>query len=526
MNKRQIILMTAVIAIGTVLGGLILTGDKTAPSNATHEDHDEAASSDDQDKAGSTHDAHEHPEAKDAPAAGRNTGHDPAKGPKGGKLFTQDGFGVEVTIFEKGVPPQLRLYLYENGKPLPPTAAKVTVTLSRLGAPAQIFNFTPEAGYLLGDQIVEEPHSFDMVIAAEYNGKTFRWGYSQAEARVEMPDEMLKSIGVEILTAGPATIKPTLKLPGEIVFDEHTIVQVVPRLPGIVDAVYRHHGQHVQKGEVLAVIESMMLADLRSQFFAARKRLGLARITFKREKQLWEEKISAKQDYLAAQQALTEAEIASDLALAKLRTLGVRSEAIHQARDLARYEIRAPISGLITAKAIAQGQTLKEDTAIFTIADISGVWAQITVYAKDLDVLKLGQKAKIKATATDAEGEGEISYISALIGVPTRAATARVVLDNSDGRWYPGMFVTAELVIKEIQVPVAVSVEAIQTLNDWSVVFGRYGEYFEARPLKLGRSDGSMVEVLSGLSAGEQYATGNSFAIKAELGKAGASHDH
>jgi cobalt-zinc-cadmium efflux system membrane fusion protein len=317
-----------------------------------------------------------------------------------------------------------------------------------------------------------------------------------------------------------------LKLPGEIVFDEHTIVQVVPRLPGIVTAVYRHHGQHVQKGEVLAVIDSQVLADLRSQLFAARKRLALARITFEREKQLWEEKISAKQDYLAAQQAMAEAEIASDLALVKLRTLGVPSEAIYQKGDLARYEIRAPIPGLITAKAIAQGQTLKDDAAIFTIADVSTVWAQITVYAKDLDVLKLGEKANVRATAIDVEGEGVISYISALVGVQTRSATARIILDNKDGRWRPGMFATAELVAEEIQVPVAVSVDAIQTLHNWSVVFGRYGEYFEARPLKLGRSDGRMVEVLNGLSAGEEYAAGNSFVIKAELGKSGASHDH
>ena len=71
---------------------------------------------------------------------------------------------------------------------------------------------------------------------------------------------------------------------------------------------------------MLAVIESQVLAEIRAQFLAARKRLGLAQVTFEREKQLWQEKISAKQDYLAAQQALTEAEIASDLALAKLRT--------------------------------------------------------------------------------------------------------------------------------------------------------------------------------------------------------------
>ena len=116
-----------------------------------------------------------------------------------------------------------------------------------------------------------------MAIAAEHNGKTFRWGYSQIEARVEMPDEMLKSIGIEIRTAGPATIRPTLKLPGEIVFDEHTIVQVVPRLPGIVTAVYRHHGQHVQKGEVLAVIESQVLAEMRSTIPRSAETAGLAR---------------------------------------------------------------------------------------------------------------------------------------------------------------------------------------------------------------------------------------------------------
>lgn len=517
MNKRQTISIVIVIAIGIVLGGLILTWGK---AEAPHEEHvtDVAAKN-----------SHQHDDEGAPTTLEKNARHEPGqpnKGPKGGKLFTTDGFSVEVLIVEKGVPPHFRLYLYENRKPVPPTDANITITLSRLGAPAQVFNFKPEADYLLGDQVVEEPHSFDMAIAAERKGRTFRWGDSQVEERVEMPDEMLRSIGIEIRTAGPATIRATLKLPGEIVFDEHTIVQVLPRLPGIVTAVYRHHGQQVKKGEVLAVIESPVLAEMRAQFLAARKRLGLAQVTLEREKQLWEEKISAKQDYLAAQQALTEAEIASDLALAKLRTIGVPPEAVHQRGELARYDIRAPISGLITAKAIAQGQTLKEDAAIFTIADVSTVWAQVTIYAKDLEALRLGEKATIRSTAINVEGEGVISYISALVGVQTRTATARVVLDNKDGHWLPGMFVTAELVTEEAEVPVAVSMDAIQTLRDWSVVFGRYGNYLEARPLKLGRSDGSRVEVLTGISAGEQYAAGNSFAIKAELGKSGASHEH
>lgn len=512
MDKTRWWPIMIVIIIGIVLGGLILITDK----NDTHDPIDE--------KQSASRELSASDQASDEKS--NYEAYEPLQGPRGGKLFTTDDFSVEVTIFEKGVPPQFRLYLYSKGKLIPPTEANVSITLTRLGAPAQLFRFIPEGDYLIGDQVVEEPHSFDVVIVAEWNGRTFRWGYSQVEARVEMSDETLKSTGVQIATAIPAIIKPTLKLPGEIIFNQHTILQVVPRIPGMVTVVMAHHGQHVQKGDVLAVIESPMLADLRSQYLVARRRLALAKTTYEREKQLWEEKITAKQEYLTAQQQWEEAQITLELASERLRALGVSPESSHSGKDLTRYEIRAPIPGIITAKAIVLGESVKEDASIYTIADISTVWAAITVYPKDLNVVKVGQLATIKATAYDVEGEGVVTYVTTLIGGPTRAATARVELNNFDERWRPGMFVNAELVAEEIQVPVAVLVEAIQTLRDWSVVFGRYGNYFEARPLELGRSDGKMVEVLKGLSAGEKYAVGNSFAIKAELGKAGASHDH
>jgi len=499
MNKARLMPILIVIAIGVVLGGLILTLEK--PSAVTAETANGGADN----KTGEGQ---------------------PDTGPRGGKLFTGDGFGLELTVFEKGVPPQFRVYLYENGKLLPPAAAKVSISLSRLGAPIQLIKFAPEADYLLGDQVIEEPHSFDLAIAAEHNGRTYRWGFSQVEARLEMTDEMLKTIGVKIQTAGPAIIKYTLKLPGEIVFNPDRIVQVVPRLPGVVAAVNFEPGQMVKKGDVLAVIESQMLADLNSQYMAAQKRLALARTVYQREKQLWEEKISAKQDYLAAELALNEAKIGSDLAAEKLKALGVRPEAGLPAKELIRYEVRAPISGLIITRTVALGAVLKDDVTIFTVADVSTVWTAITVYPKDLSIVRVGQKAAVKATAYDVEGEGVVTYITTLIGGQTRTATARVILDNQDGRWHPGMFVSVELVSDEIEVPVAVFAQAIQTFRDSTVVFGRYGGYFEARPLELGRSDGKMVEVLKGFSAGEHYASGNSFAIKADIDKAGASHDH
>ena len=146
--------------------------------------------------------------------------------------------------------------------------------------------------------------------------------------------------------------------------------------------------------------------------------------------------------------------------------------------------------------------------------------------AKELNTVKTGQKATVKASAFEAQSTATLSYVGALVGEQTRTAKARVVLPNPKGIWRPGLPVSVELVADEIEVPVAVLVDAVQSINDQAMVFGRYGNSFEARPLELGRSDGKFTEVIKGLNAGERYAAKNSFLIKADLGKAGASHDH
>jgi cobalt-zinc-cadmium efflux system membrane fusion protein len=455
-----------------------------------------------------------------------NSNREEAVGPKGGRIFTTDDFSVEVTIYEKGVEPQFRVYLYEKNKPIPPHEAKLAITLSRLGRSAQLFSFKPVNDYLLGDQVVEEPHSFEVAIAAEWKNTVFHWGYDQIEARIEMSDETLARAGVEIKTAGAAIIRPKIQLPGIVTFNRLNIVPVVPRATGIAIEVPRDVGEKVEKGEILAVFLSQLLADLRSQYLAAEKRLGLAKVNFQREKQLWEEKITAKQEYLATQQLLSEAEIALDLAAARLRAIGEEPEKVKLLKNLTHYEIRSPIAGLITTRAIARGQVFREDDPIFTVVDTSTMYADLNVYPKDLDTVKIGQRVNVKSTAARIEGTGKITFISAMLDPQTRTAMARIILDNATGLWRDGMFVNGFVVTEEIEVPLAVRMDALQTLFDWTVVFGRYGDYFEARPVELGRNDGELVEVLNGLLPDERYAAGNSFALKAELGKAGAEHDH
>ena len=355
------------------------------------------------------------------------------------------------------------------------------------------------------------------------HGKAEGHTEEEKESRITMTEAQVKQSGVEIATAGSARIGSAVKLIGEIRLNEDRTVHIVPRLTGLVETVLAGAGDRVRKDQVLAVISSQSLADQRSDLLAAQKRLAMARTTLAREKKLWEEKISAEQDYQQAQQAAAEAEIATQSAKQKLVSLRAGAAS---GGNLTRYEIRSPIDGIVTAKDISVGEVLKDDSSIFTVADLATVWAEMTIYAKDLNVVKVGQKAIVKATAFDSQSTGTISYVGSLVGEETRAATARIVLPNPEGVWRPGLPVNIDLIAGEVDVPVVIASEAVQTLEDKPTVFVREGDQFEPRPVQLGRSDDKWSEVIAGLKPGEQYVTKNSFILKAELGKGEAEHEH
>ena len=498
-NRRQLWMTAAILGLGVVAGALmVFAGSKTNGP-----------------------DEHGHG-AEERHADGE------ARGAHGGRLLLQDGFALEVTIFEKGVPPEFRVYATDKGKPVDTAQVRLVGKIARLGAPPQAIGFRAQQDFLRSESEVEEPHSFAVDLHAQYGTKDYRWTYEQFEGRVPMDEASARKAGIAIVTAGPARIRSVRQLQGEIHFNQDRLVRVVPRLAGVVTNAQRNLGDRVRRGDVLAVLESQALGDLKSEFYAAQQRLALARTSAEREKRLWEEKISAEQDYLASRQALAEAEIAHRNAAQKLSALGAPRDAGGEAEsaNLARLEIRSPIDGVVIEKRVATGEAVAAEANIYVIADLSTVWAEGTLYPADLAAVKLGQKVTVSAAELDASAQGVIAYVGSLLGEQTRTAKARITLANPGERWRPGLFVTADVVQEEREVPLAVPVEAIQSLRDWKVVFARFGDVFEARPVELGRSDGKLVEVVSGLAPGQQVAAANSFVLKADLGKAGASHDH
>jgi cobalt-zinc-cadmium efflux system membrane fusion protein len=166
------------------------------------------------------------------------------------------------------------------------------------------------------------------------------------------------------------------------------------------------------------------------------------------------------------------------------------------------------------------------DREVYVVADLSSVWADLQVYRRDFAALRVGQQVFVDAGDGGPPAESTISYLSPIGSENTQTLLARAVVANSDGTWRPGLFVTAQVAVDEAEVPVAVRASALQRLRDWDVVFRNDGDVFEAQPVTLGRRDGEWVEVVSGLAAGDRYAAAGSFVLKADVGKAGASHDH
>ncbi len=348
---------------------------------------------------------------------------------------------------------------------------------------------------------------------------------------VRLSEEERQEFGVVLRTAGPGTLEIRTTLPGEIVPDADTLAHLVSPVSGIAARVYKKLGESVKAGEVLAVIESRELAEAKAAYLAAVERLSLAQANFEREERLWKEKINSEREYLDAKQALAEARIRLTSAKNKLYALGLDEEAVralHKAPEdsFAVYKIRAPFGGTIVKKHVTLGEVVGRDTELFVVADLSVVWCYLTVYQKDLGVVREGQEALIKADAIGAEARGKIDYVSPIVGEATRTATARVVLENEDGRWRPGMFVTGYVTVKRRKAEIVVPSSAILNLAGRTVVFVETPDGFQPREVKLGRSDGRNIEILQGLKAGERYVARSGFTLLAELQKASFTGGH
>jgi cobalt-zinc-cadmium efflux system membrane fusion protein len=197
---------------------------------------------------------------------------------------------------------------------------------------------------------------------------------------------------------------------------------------------------------------------------------------------------------------------------------------IESNESLNTYSLTAPISGVITQRNANPGEQT-DGRQLFTIMNRSSVWASLALFPGDRSRVKVGAPVSIAPATGGAEMHATISRIN-VVADDDQSVKALVVLDNADEQFLPGTFVTAQITIGEHAVPLAVKRSGLQPFRDFTVVYAKIGEQYEVRMLDLGRQNDDWVEILGGLEAGTRYVSENSYVIKADIEKSGASHDH
>jgi len=362
------------------------------------------------------------------------------------------------------------------------------------------------------------------------HGKDEKEGAHAEEGKIAMTDELIGAAGIKVSAVGGGALVSRVAASGVLAASQDRLARVTARVGGTVVEVRRSLGERVAKGDVLAVIESREIAEAKGEFLAASRTASLAESTLAREGRLWKQRISAEQDFLQARTTAEEVRIRVDLARQKLSALGLTEVEIvvlprQPVASLQRLEVRAPITGQITARAAVLGAAVGGDTELFSVADLSTLWVEMAIPPRDLPSARQGQAVAVSGEG-GSKGEGKLVFLSPLLDPETRSARGVAELANPDGAWRPGAFVTAHLATAEQKVDLLVPRDAIQEVEGEKVVFVRTAEGFEKREIAIGRKDSDRVEVVFGLEPGTEIAVGNAFALRAELAKSEASHSH
>jgi cobalt-zinc-cadmium efflux system membrane fusion protein len=333
--------------------------------------------------------------------------------------------------------------------------------------------------------------------------------------------------GITVDEAHGGILQQSLQVPGTVIPSADRIARIAVKLLGTVAELRKRLGDTVQRGEVVAVIESRDVADAKSDYLAARLTFALQQTLAARAKPLADVRAMAENEYLRIRASFDDARVKLESARQKLFALGLTEGQIAELPDvpvenLRRQELRSPISGSVAERRVDLGALVGREgleSELFVIVDLSEVWVELAIAPRDLASIHEGQAVRL-STPDGVAAEATIMFISPLLERDTRSAHVVALLPNKELHWRPGSFVSAAILMPEERAALVVPATALQTINGGPVVFVRTDAGFEKRPVKLGRRNGKAVEILGGLSEGERIAVTNSFILKSELGKA------
>lgn len=333
---------------------------------------------------------------------------------------------------------------------------------------------------------------------------------------VQLDTAAIRVGGIQVGTAGVIN-SSGLPLTGAITYDANRVSHVGARTEGQIVELRANLGARVARGQVLALLESPMVGQIRADEHEAEALVGIARENYAREMRLAEQGISSRKELLTAEAELRRSEASLRSAQEKLRVLGAGDGSGGQ------FAVTAPFSGAVVARNASPGEVVAPSDTLFTVADLSRVWIELDVFERDLQRVRVGQPVDVTVTACPGRVfPGRIVYVGDVLDLAKRTVRARIEVPNTGAVLKPGMFARAVVQVGSGSPAVVVPRDAVQDMGREQVVFvpgARPGE-FRTVPVEVGESvEGNRVVIRAGLEAGARVVTAGAFALRSALAK-------
>jgi cobalt-zinc-cadmium efflux system membrane fusion protein len=358
---------------------------------------------------------------------------------------------------------------------------------------------------------------------------------------VHLAPTKLSEADLDTATVELKPLEPELDTTGEVDYEQDRIAHVSPRVPGRLHRVPAKLGDRVEAGQSLAVIDSIELGQAKARYLTARASEEVARENYEREDRLHADRISSEKDMLEARGTLKEATVRRQSAEETLRLYGLGRDEIDGLEagtpGFSLLTVRAPFAGRVVDKHATLGELVTPENNLFTLADLSRVWIWIDVYEQDLAAVHLGDGVEVAVAAhPGVVFRGEVSYVGPEVAADTRTVRARIDVANPAMELRPGMFARvrltdphAETAHSALTIPESALQRDVEDGGEESIVFVPLGEgRFERRLVEVGRRQGGVAEILTGLAEGERVVADGAFVLKSELSRdeLGGGHHH
>ncbi len=345
------------------------------------------------------------------------------------------------------------------------------------------------------------------------------------EGSLNLTSKQLVEYGVKLEQVGRGEVEQSLSYPAKLVVNTDQQAHVSSTFSARVDSVNVALGQQVEKGQALATLFVPDLVDQQANLSMAQEALTLAQQDYQREKQLWEQGVSARQDYQRAYNAYRQAQIQVQAANSRLSALGANRS------SKGRYVLTAPLSGVISNKDIVIGEQIGPEKQLFVIDRLDQLWVEFVLPSANTNI-QPNQEIEFKSLQTNNIFKAQVQSLTSEADTQTGRLQVRAKVLTPSKELRPNLMVNVLLKQNNAATVLRVNKTAIQQIDGKNVVFIAKQEkdkiHFAPVAVELGNysSDAQWVEVKSGITEKQQYVTQGSFLLKSELEKGEAEHGH